>query len=65
MMLHTKYQLPRLGGGGGAGDPNFFLQIYFSWVQISLQVEFHTPGLPRSGRFIQALTLFKAGRGVR
>ncbi len=58
------------GGRGGvfgwfgvSGDPNFFLQISFSWVEISLHVEFHPPGLPRSGRFIQSLTLFKAGGG--
>ena len=29
-----------------------FLHISFSWVQISLHVEFHPPGLPRSGRFM-------------
>ena len=39
--------------------PNFLLQITFSWVEISLHVKFHPPGLPRSGRFIQPLTLFK------
>ena len=49
----------KLGRGGG-GDPNFFLQIYFSWVEIILHIEFHLPGLPRSGRFIKSLTLFKA-----
>lgn len=29
-----------------------FLQISFSWVEKSLQVEFHPTGLPRSGRFM-------------
>jgi hypothetical protein len=38
------------GGGGGSGNPNFFLHISFSWVEMSLYVEFHPPGLPRSGR---------------
>ena len=33
----------------GLPDPIFFLQISFSWVEIRLQVEFHPPGLPRSG----------------
>ena len=37
---------------GGSGEPIFFLQISFSWVEIRLQVEFHPPGLPRSGRFM-------------
>ena len=32
--------------------PIFLFQISFSWVEISLQVEFHPPGLPRSGRFM-------------
>ena len=27
-------------------------QISFGWVEISLQVEVHPPGLPRSGRFV-------------
>ena len=30
----------------------------------SLQVEFHPPGLPRSGRFIQSLILFRGGGEV-
>ena len=36
--------------GGVFVDPNFFLHISFSWVEISLHVEFHLLGLPRSGR---------------
>ena len=36
------------GGGGWFGDPNFFLHISFSWVEISFNVEFHPPGLPRT-----------------
>ena len=39
-------------GGGGLGNPNFFLHISFSWAEISFHVEFHPPGLPRSGRFM-------------
>ena len=31
---------------------DFFLPITFSLVKISLHVEFHPPGLPRSGRFM-------------
>ena len=38
--------------GGGGGDPNFFLHISFSWVEISLHAEFEPLGLPRSGRFM-------------
>ena len=74
--MHVEFHLPGLPrsgrfiqsltlfkAGGGSGDPNLFLQISFSWVEISLHVEFHPPGLPRSGRFIQSLTLFKTGVG--
>ena len=39
-------------GKGGLGDPNFFLHVSFSWVEISLHVKFHSPGLPRSDRFM-------------
>ena len=46
-MLHTKNQLPRLGGGG-SGDPNFFLHISSSWVKIRLHAENHLPRLPGS-----------------
>ena len=42
-------------------DPIF--QIYFSWVKISLHIEFQPSRLPRSDRFIQSLNLFKAGVG--
>ena len=38
--------------GLGLGNPNFFLHISFSWAEISFHVEFHPPGLPRSGRFM-------------
>ena len=38
--------------GRGSGDPNFFLHISFSWVEISLHAEFEPLGLPRSGRFM-------------
>ena len=38
--------------GGGSGDPNFFLHISFSWVEIILLAEFEPLGLPRSGRFM-------------
>jgi hypothetical protein len=31
-------------------DPNFCLHISFSWVEISVHVEFHLLELPRSGR---------------
>ena len=40
----------RVKMGGGGVEPNFFLNISFSWVEISLHVEFHLLGLPRSGR---------------
>ena len=33
-------------------DPNFFLQIYSSWVEISVLAKFQPPRLPRSGRFM-------------
>ena len=36
-------------GGRGSGDPNFFLQISFSWVKMSFHVEFHPPGWPGTG----------------
>ena len=36
--------------GGGSGDPNFFLQISFSLVKMSLHVEFHPPELPGTGQ---------------
>ena len=39
-------------GSGGGGNPIFFLHISFSWAEISFHVEFHLPGLPRSGRFM-------------
>ena len=37
-------------GEGGGGYPNFFLQISFSWVEMSFHVEFHPPVLPRTGQ---------------
>jgi hypothetical protein len=37
------------GGGGGEGDPNFFLDISSSWVEISLHTEFQLPSMPGSG----------------
>ena len=37
-------------GGGGSGDPNFFLRISFSWVKLSFHVEFHPPGMPGTGQ---------------
>ena len=43
-------------GGGGSGDPNFFLQISLSWVIMSFHVEFHLPGMPGS-----ALKVFGGG----
>ena len=43
-------------GEGESGDPNFFLQISFSWVKMSFHVEFHLPGLPGS-----ALKVFGGG----
>ena len=39
------------GRGGGSGDLIFF-HISFSWVDISLHVEFHPAGLLRSCRFM-------------
>ena len=40
----------RVKWGRGSGDPNFFLQISFSWVKMSFHVEFHPPGLPGTGQ---------------
>ena len=37
-------------GGWGSGNPNFFLQIYFSLVKMSFHVESHPPGLPGTGQ---------------
>ena len=45
MMLHTKNQLPRLGG---EGDPNFVKHISSSWVKIRLDAENQLPRLPGS-----------------
>ena len=42
----------RVKVGRGSGDPIFLSSDCFSWVKISLQVKFHPPGLPRSGRFM-------------
>ena len=39
-----------VGRGGGAGDPNFFLQISFSWVKMSFYVEIQPPMFPRTGQ---------------
>ena len=51
--LEPKLQsLTLFKGGGGQVTPIFFLQISFSWVEMSLHVEFHPPGLPISGRFM-------------
>ena len=49
-------QAKRLRVQAGAVDPNFFLQISFSWVKMSFHVEFHLPGLPGS-----ALKVFGGG----
>ena len=38
-----------MGGEGGLGDPNFFLDISSSWVEISLHTEFQLPSMPGSG----------------
>jgi hypothetical protein len=35
------------GGGGLSGDPNFFF-LFFSWVEMSLHVEFQPSRLPRN-----------------
>ena len=35
-------------GGGGLGDPYFFLHISSSWVKIRLHTENQLPGLPGS-----------------
>ena len=49
------------------GDPNFFLQISFSWVKMSFHVEFHLPGLPGSalkvfGRWVlKVILVFSLG----
>jgi hypothetical protein len=41
-----------MGGRGRLGDPSFFLNISFSWVEISLHAELEPLGLPRSCRFM-------------
>ena len=50
MLTLLRVNLFFLGGGGGSGDPNFFLQISFSWVKLSFHVEFHPPGMPGTGQ---------------
>ena len=44
----TSFRLNPILGGGGSGDPNFFLDISSSWVEISLHTEFQLPRLPGS-----------------
>ena len=34
------------GGGGGSGDPNFFLDLSFTKVNIRLHTKNHRPMLP-------------------
>ena len=38
-----------VGGGGGSGDHNFFLDISSSWVEISLHPKFQLPIMPGTG----------------
>ena len=45
-LLQAKMLRVQRGGGGGAGDPNFFLRISFSLVKMSFHVKFHLPRLP-------------------
>ena len=61
--MYTEFQLHRLpgsrtasfglnpicGGEGGSGDPNFFLDISSSWVEINLHTEFQLPSMPEIG----------------
>ena len=51
-MLLLVLTLFRLGSGGGGGNPDFFLHISFSWVEIRLHTEFQLPMLLRSGSFM-------------
>jgi hypothetical protein len=37
------------GGEGGSGDPDFFLDISSSWVEINLHTEFQLPSMPEIG----------------
>jgi hypothetical protein len=52
------FSLFRVKAGGRPGDTNCFLDnncflnIYFSWVEISLHAEFEPLGFPRSGSFM-------------
>ena len=39
-------------GGEGSGDPNFFLDISSSWVEISLHAKFQLPSMSGSGSFM-------------
>ena len=51
--------------GGGAGDPNFFLDISSSWVEISLHTKFQLPRLPGSRNASFRLNpIFLVVRGV-
>ena len=34
----------------GGGTPFSFLQISFSWVEMSIHIELHPPGLPGTGQ---------------
>ena len=45
----ASFRLNPILGGGGSGDPNFFLDISSSWVERSLHAKFQLPRLPRSG----------------
>ena len=47
-----------------SGEPNFFLHISFSWVEIILLAEFEPLGLPRSGRFMVGETKKKTRQQV-
>ena len=49
-------------GVGGSGDPNFFLDISSSWVEISLHAKFQLPSMSGSGSFMVGDKQKKLGR---
>ena len=51
------------GGGGGAGDPNFFLHISSTKVNIRLHTKNHRPMLPGSALKVCVVVVVGGGGG--